>query len=245
MFNDLNNQTPADEAKNAVDDIFAETDVGSNKLSQDKVNIESQPAGLSAQSYSEAEGEQADNRGSKLKSLLIIALAVVILIAAAYLIYSKFISVDSADELTLDQTPVEDIVVAPETPTTPQNNVGTVVIPEPDQNVVTPDPVSPNIIATNTVMIDDDLITTSTALIDDVIIAPEPVDSDNDNLSDLEEIELGTNINLIDSDFDGISDYEEVKVYHTNPLNPDTDGDSYNDGDEVKNGYNPNGEGEI
>ncbi|MCF7860138.1 thrombospondin type 3 repeat-containing protein [Patescibacteria group bacterium] len=54
---------------------------------------------------------------------------------------------------------------------------------------------------------------------------------------------LGTDINLIDSDFDGLSDYEEVRVYGTNPLNPDTDGDGYTDGDEVKNGYNPNGEG--
>jgi len=56
---------------------------------------------------------------------------------------------------------------------------------------------------------------------------------------------LGTNINLIDSDFDGLSDYEEVKVYGTNPLNDDTDGDSFKDGDEIKSGYNPKGEGQL
>lgn len=42
-----------------------------------------------------------------------------------------------------------------------------------------------------------------------------------------------------DSDNDGLSDLEETNKYHTNPRNPDTDGDGYTDGDEVKNGHNP------
>ena len=33
--------------------------------------------------------------------------------------------------------------------------------------------------------------------------------------------------------------------YKTNPNNPDTDGDGYLDGDEVKNGYDPNGDGKL
>ena len=41
--------------------------------------------------------------------------------------------------------------------------------------------------------------------------------------------------------FDG----EEVNTYHTDPLRADTDGDTYSDGDEVKNGYNPNGPGKL
>ncbi len=41
-----------------------------------------------------------------------------------------------------------------------------------------------------------------------------------------------------DSDKDGLSDLEE-RLYHTNPNNPDTDGDGYKDGEEVKNGYDP------
>ncbi|MFH1482518.1 MAG: hypothetical protein ABIE46_03290, partial [Patescibacteria group bacterium] len=33
--------------------------------------------------------------------------------------------------------------------------------------------------------------------------------------------------------------------YKTDPKNPDTDGDGYKDGDEVKNGFNPNGSGKL
>jgi hypothetical protein len=49
---------------------------------------------------------------------------------------------------------------------------------------------------------------------------------------------------LLDSDKDGLTDVEEVK-YKTDPLNSDTDGDSYLDGSEVKGGYNPLGDGKI
>jgi hypothetical protein len=34
-------------------------------------------------------------------------------------------------------------------------------------------------------------------------------------------------------------------VWHTDPLNPDTDGDGFKDGDEVKNGFNPLGPGKL
>ncbi len=54
-----------------------------------------------------------------------------------------------------------------------------------------------------------------------------------------------TNTNTIDTDHDGLSDYQELKIYQTDPLNPDTDGDGYNDGAEVKAGYNPNGPGKL
>ncbi|PLX27346.1 hypothetical protein C0583_03445 [Candidatus Parcubacteria bacterium] len=41
-----------------------------------------------------------------------------------------------------------------------------------------------------------------------------------------------------DSDNDGLSDEDELK-YKTDINNPDTDNDSYSDGDEVKNGFDP------
>lgn len=43
---------------------------------------------------------------------------------------------------------------------------------------------------------------------------------------------------FIDSDDDGLRDWEE-ELYRTNPLNPDTDGDGYLDGEEVNSGHNP------
>ena len=47
-----------------------------------------------------------------------------------------------------------------------------------------------------------------------------------------------------DSDSDGLKDWEET-LWKTDPKNPDSDGDSYLDGLEVKNGYSPSGAGKI
>ncbi len=75
--------------------------------------------------------------------------------------------------------------------------------------------------------------------------ANQPLDTDGDGLSDEEEREIGTNPQVPDTDSDGLSDREELQIYNTDPTNPDTDGDTYIDGDEVKAGYNPNGEGRL
>ena len=69
------------------------------------------------------------------------------------------------------------------------------------------------------------------------------VDSDGDGLSDEEEQQLGLDSQNQDTDSDGLFDWEEVKIYQTNPLNSDTDGDGNPDGAEVANGYNPKGPG--
>jgi hypothetical protein len=49
---------------------------------------------------------------------------------------------------------------------------------------------------------------------------------------------------MIDSDEDGLPDDME-KRFGTDPFNADTDGDGNNDGEEIKNGYNPLGEGKL
>jgi len=47
-----------------------------------------------------------------------------------------------------------------------------------------------------------------------------------------------------DSDSDGLTD-EQENYFGTDVNKPDTDGDGYEDGNEVKNGFNPNGTGKL
>lgn len=44
---------------------------------------------------------------------------------------------------------------------------------------------------------------------------------------------------LVDADGDGLSGQDEIGRYHTDPNNPDTDGDGYTDGEEIRHGYSP------
>jgi len=51
---------------------------------------------------------------------------------------------------------------------------------------------------------------------------------------------LGETLDTADFDGDGISNWYEINIYHTDPLNPDTDGDGIPDGWEIAHGLNPN-----
>ncbi len=63
-------------------------------------------------------------------------------------------------------------------------------------------------------------------------------DSDNDGLTDSQELDLGTDRQVADTDADGLNDGGEVKQ-GTNPTNPDTDMDNTSDGDEIANSTDP------
>ncbi len=64
-------------------------------------------------------------------------------------------------------------------------------------------------------------------------------DTDNDALTNLEEIAANTNLVGVDTDNDGLTDGQEVKEYGTDPLKEDTDGDKASDNWEINNGFNP------
>lgn len=57
-------------------------------------------------------------------------------------------------------------------------------------------------------------------------------DTDKDQVPDCLEEKLGTNKKADDTDNDGLSDYEEIYKTGTDPINIDTDNDGINDGDE-------------
>jgi hypothetical protein len=61
-------------------------------------------------------------------------------------------------------------------------------------------------------------------------------DTDQDGLSDEQEIELGTSVTLVDTDDDTLTDYEEINIHATNPLDDDTDGDGFEDNFEISEG---------
>lgn len=64
-------------------------------------------------------------------------------------------------------------------------------------------------------------------------------DPDNDGLSNIEEIEIGTDLTKADSDSDGLTDYDEFNHYQTDPLIYDTDADGVSDGYEIQIGTDP------
>ena len=70
-------------------------------------------------------------------------------------------------------------------------------------------------------------------------VADAAADCDGDGLSNITEINIGTEVNSPDSDGDGLTDGDEVNVYGTNPLKYDTDDDGICDGDEVALGLDP------
>lgn len=58
-------------------------------------------------------------------------------------------------------------------------------------------------------------------------------DVDGDDLTNQEEVRIGTTYTVADTDRDGLTDGSEVRIFATDPLNRDSDGDGLPDGTEA------------
>ena len=240
MFNDSqhpNNQNPP------VDDIFAETDKTQERSGLPNSEIETHRAGLISAHESEIIVEEpvsSKKGGGKWFKIIIILIVVVILGLVGYLVYGKFFQTSEENNLTtnIEKTTKTTTTTSKETETTitPTETTETSAFAS-STSEITETVSIPEIPGVN--------VPLDTATQTDIIVVVPPVDSDSDGLTDDEEALAGTNINIIDTDTDGLSDYEEIKIYQTNPLSADSDGDGYLDGAEVAGGYNPNGPGKL
>jgi len=246
MFNNLSKDNKP--GVSPVDDIFAETEQApvaptptlastpsSIPTTPQNPGIETSQIGLSAaESGGLVDSGEPRRGGSKLFKIVLALIVVAILGLGGYVVYTKFFQEPITSSPVINQnnnTPI---------PSVPNNSA---YVPGTILTTTTPDvsPINPlEIIEEPTAgEINSSSTGTTTA-----VITP-PLDTDSDGLTDDEETSVGTNINLVDTDKDGLSDYEEVRIYLTNPLNADSDGDGYLDGAEVNSGYNPNGTGKL
>ncbi len=73
----------------------------------------------------------------------------------------------------------------------------------------------------------------------------EAIENTNtEDTSTNEAVNENTNIASVDTDGDGLSDDDEA-LYGADLLNPDSDGNGYMDGSEVRDGFNSNGDGSL
>ena len=208
---------PASSQPGKVEDIFSETE---------KPEV-FKPKQIPTAAVNTPPGEEKGSSLKKIIILIVIILALALFVWAMFLVF-KYVS-SSLEEKSNEPPIVEETFLPPEIfvdenePPVINNNL---------DNIDGANPIIPGIDN-----LDDQ--------IDVPPVAIQIMDSDQDGLSDENEYLLGTDINSVDTDIDGLFDREEVEVYKTNPLDADTDGDGFSDGDEVRGGYNPNGPGKL
>lgn len=223
MFDDVNNQgkqTAPGGAQEPID-IFSEADVSAVPAAGEIM-------------------EEGVKNGFPVKIVAIIVGVVVVLGAIGAGVYFFVLNKSASeptpieevlpDEQSIDEATNAENVTSEEQSTEQPVDEATTALPDQSGQIVPPtEPLAP--------------ISQPTPLAPQVVTPP--TDSDGDGLTDSEEVQYGTDKNVVDTDNDGLSDREEIQVYETNPLNPDTDSDGYSDGTEVRGGYNPNGPGKL
>lgn len=91
--------------------------------------------------------------------------------------------------------------------------------------------------ATGVLSLDDDGLTE----IEEIQAGTDPTtaDTDGDGLDDGTELDRGTDPTAADTDNDGLEDGAEVNEYETDPTTADTDGDGLDDGTEIDSATDP------
>ncbi len=217
MFNDT-----ANSANNqTVDDIFAETDKVSPSGAGD---ITTRKVGLAS-----AEGpvpEETEKKGGlPWFKIAIVAIVAIIILLIGYLVYSQFFKNTNSSSQTPAVSSTSTTAL-----TQKQNQNSTTTTTTTSSSTAETTNTS---IATSTLSTSTELTTVPTSTIPEITATTTATSTVLDASSTL------------DSDSDGLTDYQEINVYHTDPYNPDTDGDGYLDGAEVSGGYNPNGAGRL
>lgn len=219
MFDDLNKK------KGDVEDIFADTEkdeaIQNNVEKSEEVKSPANPPQNIPQEETDITQEEPDyfesGKKKKILKIIIIAVLLILISVGAYFAYSAFLKNNEVEINDDNLTLVEnEILDENEEESWPELVDPELIIPEEEEEEV----IEP--------IIEEEPEEEEEELIDPIWleriekIKKANLDSDNDGLNDATEDFIGTNLNKVD-----------------------TDEDSYIDLEEIKNGYNPLGEGEL
>ena len=218
-----------------VQDIFANMDKPDSNIP-----LNPQPSGTITKPLEANVGAQSANQppvksASKAKLVLVI-LIILVVAAAGVLVYSQYFKKAPAEVIIPESVVnIEEDVPVNDSEATTESPVADII----ETEINTEEPVA---IDTNLSTEEGEPVVETGDNIDmgEGLTSEEPAVIGEENTLVPEEVAVD-----LDSDQDGLSDADEINVYGTNPLKSDTDGDGYLDGDEVKNGYNPLGDGRL
>ncbi|MBT3689829.1 hypothetical protein HN800_02020 [bacterium] len=215
---DLNEAPSNIPVPNEPEDIFKDSEATSVPSTPPEPQAAPEPSGPPEPLKELPDDLDGDEKDKKFFIMGLVIVFIIVFIGGYYA-YTKLFKDDVMDVPLVDFTQEDSI-----------NDSNDIIIDEESDNVPTSEELEQEI----------------SDLEDQITPSEDTTDSDNDGLTDVEELAIGTDPFEVDSDGDGLFDREEVKVYHTNPLNPDTDGDGWLDGtDEVHKGWDPLGPGRL
>jgi len=229
-------ETGAPQGETTVQDIFANVDKASPKAPGDSQAFGTINNVPEMASNNQGTGQISAKPRSKVLPIVIILVVLVIIAAGALIYVQKSRQATVTVDIPSSIVNVEEADVDTSTPASnPENG-------EELMEIATSEPVIINEPTGEVTPTDEASLETDGSNNSEEVVPEEPEISET---VETEESLPSDEVVNLDSDQDGLSDADELNVYGTNPLKSDTDGDGYLDGEEVKNGYNPLGEGRL